>query len=271
MIKIVYTCNDNYLDGLYLSILSILRRSKETFQFYLLTGDCTDIKPYYTKFSKKSAKIIDDLVKSFNKDNSFKVFDCTELYKKLIPANKNNKCKYSPYAMFRLLMDEIDEINGKILYLDVDTMANNDIKELYDIDLKDNEFAASHDCMGRFWIKRDYFNSGVMLFNIDTIRKTKLFEKARKLLSERKLYFSDQSALYLCKTKSMFFPDEYRFNRQQSYVKPNDVIKHFAARVKGWPKHHNIKQWQIDDVHKRLKIFAFDEDFKIYLEAKKGW
>ena len=141
-----------------------------------------------------------------------------------------------------------------------------DIKELYDIDVSNLEFRASHDYLGRTWVKRDYINSGILLMNMDVIRQTQLLDKCRKLVKTKKMYFTDQTALYKSKIYFEYFPNEYRFNEQRK-VKPDTVVKHFCKGIKWFPfKVYNVKQWEIDKVHNYLKIHDFDEDFDIYKE-----
>jgi len=272
MNKIVFACNDKMFDGLYLSILSMVRRTKEPIEFYLLSGDCTYLNPNFSLFSKKNEKIISEMVKKYNPKHSFKVIDCTNEWKTLLANSKNAKTNFSPYAMFRLFLDLYEEFDDKVLYIDVDTMANGDVGEFFTFDLGDNEFAACHNYYGRWHLPRDSFNSGVMLFNMPIIRKTKLFEKSRNILLTKEFTWPDQTAMYKTKTKFMWFPgDQYRFNRQQIKMKGNEIIKHFSAHFWGWPHHNNIKQWQFDDVHKYLKIFCFDEDFEIFKKEKERW
>lgn len=266
MIKIVYAANNELFDGLYLSMLSILRRSKEIFHFYLLSIDCSYLKANYNKMDEIHEARLVELVKSFNEKNNFTLINCEKEYKELLAGNKNENSHYSPYAVLRLLIDKFSCFEkGKLIYLDVDTMANGDIKEMYDIELGDNEFAVVHDALGRYWQYKECFNSGVILFNMDVIKKTHLFKKARKILFEKKMYFPDQSALNIAKTKFMFFPgNERRYNHQRTKLEPDTLIKHFCARIRGWPFHNNVKQWQIDKVHKYYHIYAFDEDFVVY-------
>ncbi len=268
MIKIVYACNDKWFDGLYLSILSILRRTSQQINFYLLSADCSNINQKYTIVSQKHVKILSDLVKSFNQQNSFQLIDCKNEYEKFLANSPNAKTRYSPYTTFRLFLDKFDCFSGKVIYLDVDTMACGDINELAKIELGDNEFAVCHDILGRFWIKKDYFNAGVILFNMDLIKQTKLFDKALDLLSKKKLAFVDQTALYRSATKFMFFENEYRFNNQRK-IKSDTIIKHFCAQIKWWPFFNNIKQWDIKHVHSILKIHDFDQEFDLYLKMKK--
>lgn len=270
MIKIVYAANDKMFDCIYLSVLSILRRTKQNVSFYLLSADFVEIKPKYTIMSNKHVDILSKLVKSYGKNNSFKLVNCREEYDKCLKGNKNEKSHYSPYAGLRLLIDRYPYINGKVIYLDADTMAAGDVNEFMKIDLADNEFAVCHDCLGRYWQYKDCFNSGVMLFNLDLCRKNQLFEKARGFMYKKLMYFPDQSALNLAVTKFMFFPgNEYRFNQQKIKIMPDTVIKHFCARIKWWPLHNNVKQWDVKNVHRYLHIHAFDEDFAIYLKMKE--
>ena len=56
-----------------------------------------------------------------------------------------------------------------------------------------------------------------------------------------------------------------KFNEQRS-VKPDTVIKHFNKGVKHLPipRSYNVKQWQVTKVHKKLKIFEFDDIYELY-------
>ena len=56
-----------------------------------------------------------------------------------------------------------------------------------------------------------------------------------------------------------------KFNEQRTPV-ADTVVKHFNKGIKWIPFFHiyNIKQWQIDKVHKKLKIFCFDDIYEEY-------
>lgn len=270
--KIVYTCNDKYFDGLYLSILSIVRRCNKPIDFYLMTADYSELSPNYTPFSKEHAKILSSLVKKYNKNSSFTVIDCTKEAKTHLVNQKNIRKHFSPYANIRLLMHLFPCFKGKVIYLDTDVMACGNIQELYDIDIKGKEMAACHNWWLRNTLAKGTFNSGVMLLNMDVIRKTKLLDKAIKWFNTVRNRFADQMALVNNVTKFMYFPgDQFRFNRQSEKVRPGDVIKHFCNRPLGWPFWNNIKQWDVKNVHKHLKVFEFDEDYKIWQEEKRKW
>lgn len=266
MIDIIYAGNDLMFDGLLLSLLSMARRTKESIHVHFLTMDFTHKHEKFKPFRLDQAEFIENELRKYNPNFKIDIIDCTKEYNELLANNANEKPVYSPYCTLRLLADQYDVFKGKVIYLDIDTMLYGDIKELYDIDMDGLEFRASHDFMGRKWIKRDYMNSGIMLLNMDVIRETKLLEKSRYLVKTKKMYFTDQTALYLSKVHFEFFPDEYRFNEQRN-VKSNTVVKHFCKGIRWFPfKVYNVKQWEIEKVQNYLKIHEFDEDFAIYKE-----
>ena len=271
MIDILYAGNDLMFDGILLSALSLVRRTKEDIHIHFLTMDFTYKNPKFKPFEEAQAKFIENELRKYNPNFKFSIINCEKEYNKLLKDNKNEKPVYSPYCTLRLLADQYPELKGKIIYLDIDTMIYGDIKELFDIDMRNLELRASHDYMGRIWIKRDYFNSGILLLNMDKIRETKLLEKSRYLVKTKKMYFTDQTALYKSKVAFEFFPDEYRFNEQRS-VKENTVVKHFCKGIRWFPfKVYNVKQWEIEKVQKYLKIHEFDEDFEIYKDIKSRY
>jgi len=270
MNKIVYACNDKLFDGLYLSILSIVLRTKENIQFYLLTADCTEINPLYSKLTAEHETLIKEMVKSINPKSSFTCIDCRNVYDKFLLNNKNKNARCSIYTIFRLMLDCFDCFTDKTLYLDTDTMCCGDIKTLFNTDIKDNEFIVCHNSkLLRWYQKKDYFNAGVILFNMAKCRETKLLQKTRDLLNSKKVFNADQVALYTCSTKYDFFPqDEYRFNRQDKKIHDGDIVKHFVGSVWSFlPFVKNLKQWNAKDVLKKYPNI-FERDYKIYHKMK---
>lgn len=106
-----------------------------------------------------------------------------------MPFNPPSWCDLPKAMMARLLLPTV--ATGRVLYLDVDTMAVSSIDPLFEVDLKGNPLAATRDFTflnmyvrnmdyhrERFDLNSrimtpypvyDYFNSGVMVFNIDAI------------------------------------------------------------------------------------------------------
>lgn len=79
----------------------------------------------------------------------------------------------------------------------------------------------------------------------------------------------DQSAIRKYVKDILILED--RFNEQRS-IKPKTVVKHFNKGIKWFPFFHiyNYKQWQIDNVHKKLKIFMFDDIYDQYKNLLKN-
>lgn len=272
MIKVVYAGNDLMFDQLFLSVLSMARRTKESLRVYLLTMDFSYKDPKFKPFRLSQAAKMNEVISKYHPDFKFEVIDTTKEYEKYLKDNANEKPAYSPYCTLRLLVDEYEVFDDKLIYLDCDTMLAGNIKEMYDIDMVGLEYRASHDYMGRRWIKNDYINSGTLLLNMPVIRKTGLLKKCCELVRTKRMYFTDQTALYKCKTYFDFYPgDEYRFNEQRE-IKKDTIVKHFCKGIQYLPYFYvyNIKQDNVSKVHSFLKIHEFDEDYDIYLKEIKG-
>ena len=183
----------------------------------------------------------------------------------------NEKAYCTPYTLIRLLADLEPSLPDKILYLDVDVMANDDILKLYNIDVSDYEYAAVKEKYGCWLIRPDYINAGVLLMNMKMIKKTKLFIKGREMLRQKKLIFADQDAIFWNTTKKKIIPR--KFNEQSKVNGKNTVICHFSKRLKFLPYPHitNYKQWHIDKIHEEMNCHVFDKDLDEYLQLKGSY
>lgn len=263
MINLMYAGNDYTFNGVLISLLSIIKHCKKPLNVYILTMDLSDINSSWNSFSIKHKEILEKILKQENKESKITIIDVKDLYLKNLSKGKNNKTKYTPYSMIRLLADQIEEIPEKILYLDYDVVANKNIESLYDIDISDYELVGSRDYYGRIFFDIDYINSGVLLMNINKIRETQLFERCLDLIKRKRMLLPDQSALNLLTRKKLIIDD--KFNEQHK-LKDDTVIRHFSMTLKFFPKFkkQNIKPWQIDKVHDILKIYEFDDIFEKY-------
>ena len=107
--------------------------------------------------------------------------DKIEDFKNFVPLVKTSRLSIG--AMYRLTAPQIlpPDIN-RVIYLDSDIIVNLDIKELWKIELDDKAFAAvpevdfEYNSKIKFLIvngyvnSEDYFNSGVLLMNLDYMR-----------------------------------------------------------------------------------------------------
>lgn len=267
--NILFSGNEKVFDGVLTCMLSILKRteSKEPFTFYILTMDVHHLKPEYTAISDKSIDFLNEVAKKYNQDNQVKKLDVTDIYMKEFDACPNEQCYCSPYTLLRLFIDMIPEIQDKILYLDIDIMFNRDISLLYNVDLTGYEYAAARDHYGKYLLNPNYINAGVLLFNMEEIRKTGLLEKARELIKTKEMLFADQDAIYRSTTKKKMLPQ--RFN-DQKFLHKHTVVRHFSKRLFYLPYPHtdNIKQWHVGKMYRTFKYDQFDDIIYEYMYLK---
>lgn len=263
--------NQKVFDGALSELISITNKTKEVVTCYIYTMELTRVKSEYTSIKDEQIEYLDKVVKTKNPENRVIKVDVTDLYKKEFGNCKNENAYCTPYTLLRLLADLVPEMPDKVLYLDIDMMAGDDISKLYNIDIKDYEYAAVREKYGSVFIWPDYINAGMLLLNMKKIKETGLLEKARELIKNKKLLFADQSAIYYSTTKKLLLPRIY--NEQSKFNKKDTVICHFCKRLlwKPYPHTENYKQWHIDEVHKILKCHAFDNDLEEYVKLKREY
>ena len=272
MIMNILLCgNEKVFDGALTELISITNKTKETVNCYIFTMDLTRIKPEYTSIKDEQIEFLDKVIKTKNSENSVIKIDVTDLYEKEFGRCKNESAYCTPYTLLRLLADLIPEIPDKILYLDIDMMADDDISKLYNIDVSDYEYAAVKEKYGSVLLYPDYINAGMLLLNMKKIKETGLLEKARDLIKNKKMLFADQDAIYKATTKKMILPRIY--NEQSKFNRKGTVICHFCKRLlwRPYPHTENYKQWHIKEVHEVLKCHTFDDDLNEYIKLKKEY
>jgi len=269
MINILICGNKKVFDGALTQLISILNRTKEDINCYIFTMDATRLSPEFIPIEDIQVNFLNKVVKSKSPNSKITKIDITDIYNQEFKGCKNETAYCTPYTLLRLLADLVPEIPEKILYLDIDIMAGDDISKLYNIDISNYEYAAVKEKYGCWIIRPDYINAGMLLINMKMAKETKLFEKARAMLRKYKLLFADQDALFWSTTKKKIIPRI--FNEQSKFNKKDTVICHFCKRLLLFPYPHteNFKQWNVEEVHKVLKCYYFDKDLEEYLELKK--
>lgn len=271
MINILLCGNIKVFDGALTELISITNKTKETIKCYIFTMDLSRIKEDYKSITDNQIEFLNKVVKSKKADNEVIKIDVTDLYEREFGKCKNETAYCTPYTLLRLLADLVLEIPDKILYLDIDMMAADDISKLYNIDVSKYEYAVVKEKYGSILIWPDYINAGMLLLNMKKIRETKLLEKARNLIRTKKMLFADQDAIYRSTTKKLIIPRIY--NEQSRFNRKGTVICHFCKRLLLWPypRTENYKQWNVDEVHKVLKCYTFDTDLEEYKKLKQEY
>lgn len=135
---------------------------------------------------------------------------------------------WSAEAYYRLLLiDILQEDVDRILYLDVDTIVNKPLNELYDIDFGENVLCACKDiCEAPFGDERDvifeeqikndftYFCSGVLLFNIREMRGKYCFKDYLNVAQQlnHKMVAPDQDILNYMHWQETMYVDHAQYN-----------------------------------------------------------
>lgn len=270
MINVLFCGNSGVLDGVLTATLSILKRSRldEPFHFYIFTMDVSHLDPKYTPISDEAVEMLDRVVKGYQESSRVEKIDVTSLYIEHFSGCPNEDAYCSPYTLIRLLADLVPGMPDKLLYLDCDILFNRDIHLLYDIDVDGYEYAAARDHYGKFLVKPNYINAGVLLFNMKEMKRTGLLHKARELIRERKLVFADQSAIIRSTTRRKMLSQRYN---DQKFLYKNTVVRHFSKRLFYLPYPHteNVKQWQISRIHKIFGYYSFDDVLHEYVYLKE--
>ena len=267
--NLLFCGNSKVFDGVLTGLLSIVKRTTENVRLsvFLFTMDVSRIKADYVPITDAEVDFLQNILRKYNPKSTVKKVDVTQLYEENFAGSPNEGAYCSPYTLIRLFADLVPKMPDKILYLDADVMFNRDARLLYDIDVTDYEYAAANDHYGKYLIRHDYINAGVLLLNMKKIRQTGLFEKARKLICTKKLVFADQSAIIRSTTRKKLLPQKFN---DQKFLHKHTVVRHFSKRLFWLPYPHtdNIKQWQVDKVHKVFRYHAFDDIYEEYLQYK---
>lgn len=271
MINIILCGNRKVFDGALSELISITNRTAESINCYIFTMNISYMNPEYIDITDSQIEFLNKVVKEKNIENNVIKKDVTNLYKQEFEGSANETAYCTPYTLLRLLADLDPTMPDKILYLDIDMMAGGDISKLYNIDIENYEYAAVKEKYGSWIIRPDYINAGMLLMNLKKMKETKLLEKAREKIKHKKMLFADQDAIFWTTTSKKIIPRIY--NEQSRFNKKDTIICHFCKRMLWfpYPRTENIKQWQVENVHKILKCHAFDNDLEEYKKYKKEY
>lgn len=271
MINILLCGNRKVFDGALSELISITNRTSESINCYIFTMNISYMNPEYTDITDSQIEFLNKVVKEKNIENNVIKKDVTNLYKQEFEGSANETAYCTPYTLLRLLADLDPTMPDKILYLDIDMMAGGDISKLYNIDIENYEYAAVKEKYGSWIIRPDYINAGMLLMNLKKMKETKLLEKAREKIKHKKMLFADQDAIFWTTSSKKIVPRIY--NEQSRFNKKDTIICHFCKRMLWfpYPRTENIKQWQIENVHKILKCHAFDNDLEEYIKYKEEY
>lgn len=240
VIPIFFAVDDGYIPFLAVSLQSLIENSKKE-NFYL-------IKILYTNISEENQKKI----QKFEQENVSIEFVDLNYYIEKIKDKLYTRDYYSKTTYFRLFIPNLYPQYTKALYLDSDIVVLEDVADLYNTNMENYLVAAAPDdviqtieVFQEYAEKvvgvadyRNYFNAGVLLMNLDELRKFDFQEKF--IYSLDKIKFSvaqDQDYLNrLCKGRvKIVDPNWNRMPIAREKENQGDIkLIHYNLAYKPW-------------------------------------
>ncbi len=164
-----------------------------------------------------------------------------------IPISKVYKGRLNSVTYYRFSIPEILYFIDRVIFVDADMIALDDISFLWSVDLKDNIVGVVSDhVVGDDLIKQNklgikcgkYFNAGFILMDLVKWRSNHISEKALNLLVENSGFeHNDQDALNIVlENKSLYL--DLRWNTQPDHLRAGlvqePVLVHFCGQEKPW-------------------------------------
>jgi len=218
-----YTGTRNLYNGMLASAKSVIANS-DVEEVWLLIED--DELPH---------KDVPDMVHTMNIKEKAKLF---------FPENgPNMNSKYTYMALMRAALCYLFPDQDKILSLDCDLVAMDDISDLWNLPIGDEYYlAASRE--PQFCVKGiQYVNVGVTLYNLKKLRDGKAMEVISALNRWPYPNLEQDAFSYLCSSRTLDMPSCYNFNAYTSPVRKGEVkILHYAG-VDRWLNMPDIVKW----------------------------
>lgn len=265
-IPIFFTVDDKYVPFLAVALQSLIENSSEK-NYYL-------IKILYTSITEENQ----EKIKKYEKENVNIEFVDLNYYINKIKNKLYTRDYYSVTTYFRLFIPNLYPQYNKALYLDCDIVLLADVAELYNIDMGDNLVAAAPDdviqkieVFQEYVEKvvgvadyRNYFNAGVLLMNLDELRKFDFQEKF--LYSLEKIKFAvaqDQDYLNrLCKGRVKIISNVWDKMPISNDTDTNDLkLIHYNLAFKPWHFEDILYKEYFWEYAKKTEFF--DEIIKI--------
>lgn len=239
-IPIFFAIDDGYTKFLAVAIQSLIENASKDYKYL--------IKVLHTNVQKEHM----EQIKKYENQNVSIEFVDLRYYIEKVKDKLYTRDYYTNTTYFRLFLPELYPQYDKVLYLDSDIIVLGDISELYNTDMGTNLVAAApDDIIQTTKVFQDYaelvvgvakyqhyFNAGVLLMNLDELRKFKFQEKFLYLLEKVKFSVAqDQDYLNrLCKGRVKLISHDWNV---MPYVneetKPEDIkIVHYNFAYKPW-------------------------------------
>lgn len=240
VIPIFFAIDDVYTSFLAVALKSLLDNASKDYNY------C--IKILHTNVTEEHK----NQIKKYENENVNIEFVDLNYYIEKVQKKLYTRDYYTNTTYFRLFLPELYPQYDKVLYLDSDIIVLGDISELYNTEIGTNLVAAAPDDIIQknkvfqdyaelvvgVEDYRNYFNAGVLLMNLDELRKFKFQEKFLYLLEKFKYSVAqDQDYLNrLCKGRVTLVSNSWDVMPYvNNEIEPQDIkLIHYNFAYKPW-------------------------------------
>ena len=243
IIPIFFAVDDNYAKFLCISLRSLIENSSKDYEY--------NVNILIEDISQQNA---DDILAMQTENVKIRFVTVTEKLREIC-KKLHLRDYYTKATYYRFFIPELFPMYDKGLYLDCDIVINADVSELYRTELGDNylaaipeEFITDVEVFGIYSEKvlgvprQEYVNAGILVMNLDIMRKMGLKEQFAALL-EKVTYRVAQDQDYLnviCKNKTIILDKTWnRTPMPCADLTETPKIAHYKINFKPW-KFDNI-------------------------------
>jgi lipopolysaccharide biosynthesis glycosyltransferase len=244
VIEIAVAFDDNFWAPAYATMRSVcLTTHRRDIRFHIL----------HTALNTQHLAAIESLAAEYGVMLNFIDLEKTEILGERIAQFPRIKMRrFHPIIYARLFLGDLLEPGiSRVLYLDCDTFVRHPIEKLFEIDLAGKAIAAVRQpdrlhCIAgtdlntrnAFSMAEPYYNSGVLLIDLDQYRGMDFVEKLSSGLpqSELEMFYYDQDIINFC-FKNRFLELQPRWNLQNpepAHEAFDPAILHYSADAKPW-------------------------------------
>ena len=290
MMNIVLAINDQYVSQASALIMSIYKNARKDASI--------KINIIHSSVTQQHQDIMKDMVKDMENISELNFVDMKQFVSnktldEFMPGG--NSAYRNPEVYYRLFIPTVFHEYDKVLYLDSDLIVCDDLTELYNTDIKDFYACAVHEpkyffrsvlVLNNKRIKiedylvnklnitdKSYFNSGVMLLNLDEMRKNNIQEKSLAFLSEKYPFaFCDQCVLNSILHGKVKFLDK-KYNIFYSIFPTNNKpsVLHYTGAQKPWNYYKKNEGFELYWKYFKLTPFYNEEQENLYLKFKSKY
>lgn len=234
MINVCLSADNNYAPYAGVVIASILANanSNDELSFYVLDGNISD----ENKEKIQSLKSIKNCNINFVPVDESKFED----YKNLTTHSYISLATYYRLKLSELLNKDVE----KVIYLDCDMVVNSSLSELFNTDLGNNYMAGVIDIRVKYkpkWKNKIYVNAGMLLMDLDKIRKDNIENKFLNYTKEHfdEIKAGDQDIINFTLDGKIKIVDDLWNVQVSSFLSRSNFTKHpkiihFVAKKKPW-------------------------------------